>query len=104
MESMEHWDKLLHTKDQPILLQLSASWCRPCQMLRPLMKKAVDQQEGKVTGVYIDVDKYPDVSHMLQVQHIPMLFLMKDGELLEQWSGMQNDSQINDIMIKAHEV
>lgn len=98
---MEEWETVLGTKDIPVLVQCSAEWCRPCQMLKPLMKEAVWRQEGKVQLYYVDVDKFPDIAGMLQVQHVPMVFLMKDGELVEQWSGMQNESQVNEIMIKA---
>ena len=65
LESMDEWDKVIATKDKPILIQCSADWCRPCQMLKPLMKEAVWRQEGKVQLYYIDVDKFPDIAGML---------------------------------------
>ena len=46
------------------------------------MMEAVGRQEGKVKLYYIDVDKFPDVAGMLQVSHVPIIFLLKDGQLL----------------------
>ena len=65
------------------------------------MIDAVWRQEGKVKLFYIDVDKFPEVAMVLNVQHVPIVFLVKDGEVIESWSGVQEESQVNEIMIKA---
>lgn len=67
------------------------------------MKEAIERQEGKVQLYYIDVDKFQDVAAMLEISHIPTIILMKDGQLLETWSGMQDEGQVNEVIIKALE-
>ena len=51
----------------PVVLQCSASWCRPCQVLRPILEKLVRDQAGKVIFYYVDVEKHPKVGEMLSV-------------------------------------
>jgi len=79
---MEDWEALTESSS-PVALQCSASWCRPCQILTPQLKKAVMEYEGKIHYAYLDIDKMQEVAEMLQVSHVPTVFLVKDGELIE---------------------
>ncbi len=66
MESMDDWNKIIESKT-PVIMQCSTSWCRPCQILRPVMEKLVKNHDGKVIFYYIDVEKFQPVGEMLQV-------------------------------------
>lgn len=61
MKFNEEWDEIIDSKI-PVVIQCSTSWCRPCQILKPLMEKGVVPYAGKVVFYYIDIDKFPDVA------------------------------------------
>jgi len=61
MQSEKDWEAMMES-DVPIILQASADWCGPCRMLKPMMKTASADFEGKVQYVLMDVDKFPQIS------------------------------------------
>ena len=58
MNTLEEWEKIMESKE-PVVFQCSASWCRPCQVLRPIMEKLVKNHEGKIIFYYVDIEKHP---------------------------------------------
>jgi thioredoxin-like negative regulator of GroEL len=40
MGKIEEWNEILDSQE-PVVFQCSTSWCRPCQVLKPLMIKKV---------------------------------------------------------------
>jgi thioredoxin-like negative regulator of GroEL len=49
------------------VIQAGASWCGPCQILKPKLLDAVKAEKGKVEFLYIDVDAHQGIAQMLQV-------------------------------------
>ena len=90
MKDSADWDSYLES-DTPIILQAGASWCGPCNMLKPLLKKASGEFGDKVDFVYMDIDKFPEIAEMLEIQHIPKTFMIYKGELVDQFGGVPQD-------------
>ena len=61
-----------------VLLYFTAPWCGPCQQLKPILRTIAD--EGLVTVVEIDVDDHGDVADVHEVQGIPLLEYVVDGD------------------------
>jgi thioredoxin-like negative regulator of GroEL len=73
MESLEDWNAIMDSL-VPVVFQCSTSWCRPCQVLKPIMEQAVAKHDGQVIFYYIDIEKFPEVGDMLQVSSVPHVF------------------------------
>ena len=69
MKSMEDWNAIIDSP-VPVIFQCSASWCRPCQVLRPVLEKFIADEGGKVIFYYIDIEKFKEVSNMLDVRFL----------------------------------
>ena len=41
----------------PIMLQMSASWCPPCQKMKPYVERLYEEFKGKVLVLYVDIDE-----------------------------------------------
>ena len=50
----------------PILLDVYATWCGPCQFMSPLLSKAAEELGPDVRVVKLDSDKYPRISGALK--------------------------------------
>ena len=100
MEKMEEWNEILDS-DKPVVIQCSTTWCRPCQVLKPTMQKAVGALEGKVKFYYIDVEKFTEIGEMLQVSSVPNVFALKGGQIVDEFSGVVNDKRIAEMLEKA---
>lgn len=102
MTKMEEWNEILDSP-VPVVFQCSTSWCRPCQVLKPLMEKATGKLGGSVKFVYIDVEKFPEVGSMLQVSSVPHVFAVKGGQITDEFTGVVSDSKIDEFLKNASE-
>jgi thioredoxin 1 len=83
----QNFDREVVQSGVPVLLDFWAAWCPPCRMLKPELAALAPELEGKVKVGFVDVDAQPDIAAAFQVRGIPALFLMKDGEVIDSWTG-----------------
>ena len=76
-------------KEGVSVVDFSATWCGPCQMLKPVFQEVSSDFEGKVKFFSVDVDSAPDLSRELGIMAVPSLFIFKDGEQKSAASGFQ---------------
>ena len=71
----------------PVVVDLWAPWCGPCRTLGPIIEKAVDATEGKVVLTKVNVDENPQISRSFQVQSIPAVYAMRNGQVVDGFLG-----------------
>lgn len=102
MKEPSQWTAAMENKKRPILIQAGASWCNPCQVLKPMITKAVIERDGALEYLYIDIDQWKELAQMLQIQHVPICFLVKDGALVDQLQGVpESQDKIDSFIEKA---
>lgn len=84
-----------------VLIDFSAGWCGPCQMLAPILKEVKDEMGDQLTIIKIDVDKNQAVAARFQVQGVPTLILYKNGTQVWRQSGLQQKHELIRL-IKSH--
>lgn len=88
-------------KNSLVLVDFSAAWCGPCQMLAPILKEVKDELGDKLSIIKIDIDKNQAVASKFQVQGVPTLILYKDGNQVWRQSGLQPKHELLRI-INSH--
>lgn len=79
----------------PTIVDFSATWCPPCQKLKPIFSKLEEEFKGRINFITIDVDENPQISQSYGVQSIPMLIFMdKDGQVKNIVVGFQTREQL----------
>lgn len=73
--------------DVPVLVDLYADWCQPCKQIAPIVDQIAVEQAGKLKCVKVDIDKNPRIAQTFRVQSIPMLVLLKGGQVVQQQIG-----------------
>ncbi len=76
-------------KTGTILIDFSAGWCGPCQMLAPVLEEVSEEYEGRVAFYNIDVDENSGLAGTFGVQSIPALAIVKNGEKADMQIGFQ---------------
>ncbi|GAA4141890.1 thioredoxin [Sphingobacterium kyonggiense] len=84
-----------------VLIDFSAGWCGPCQMLAPILKEVKDEMGDQLTIIKIDVDKNQAIAAKFQVQGVPTLILYKNGTQVWRQSGLQQKHELVRL-IKSH--
>jgi putative thioredoxin len=80
-------DVIERSKSTPVVVDLWAPWCGPCQTLGPIIEKVVDETDGKVVLAKVNVDENPAISQAFRVQSIPAVYALKDGQVVDGFMG-----------------
>ena len=80
--------------DVPVVIDLWAPWCGPCTTLGPILDKVVDATDGKVVLTKVNIDENPGVAKAFQVQSIPAVFAMRNGQIVDGFLGAQPERDV----------
>jgi thioredoxin 1 len=68
--------------DTPVLIDLWAEWCGPCRMVSPIVDELAGDYAGRLKVTKLNVDEEPALAGRFGVSSIPMIVLMKDGQVV----------------------
>ena len=72
--------------DKVVLLDFYADWCGPCKMIAPILEEIAAENEH-IKVCKINVDDSPDLARQFKVVSIPLLMVMKGGQIVDQALG-----------------
>jgi thioredoxin 1 len=66
--------------DKPVLVDFWAEWCGPCHAVSPVLDRIVEERNGEIKLVKVNIDEEQELAMRFGVQSIPTMILFKDGE------------------------
>ncbi|MBW4665643.1 MAG: thioredoxin-disulfide reductase [Chroococcus sp. CMT-3BRIN-NPC107] len=90
--------KLFHDSDRLLIVKYVSPGCGPCHTLKPILNKVVDEFEGLIHFVEIDIEKDRDIAENAGVNGTPTIQLFKNKELLAESKGIKPKSQYRQLV------
>ncbi len=84
----ENFEQEVLRSEKPVLLDFYADWCGPCRMVAPTVHEIAEENDHIKVGK-INVDEQMDLAMRFQVTSIPLLVVMKNGEVVNQALGVR---------------
>ena len=81
------------------LVDFWAPWCAPCKMQIPILDQVAEKTGDKATIAKMNVEDCPAPASQFGVRAIPTLILFKDGEVIQQFVGVQQEN----VLVQAIE-
>lgn len=94
-------DELSAPGSLPVVVKFFADWCGPCKMFAPVFDRAAAKLEGKAVFVSVDIDAEPALAEKFEVMNVPVIALLKDGELVKKHNGIMNENQLTALVEEA---
>ena len=66
--------------DKPVLVDFWAEWCGPCHAVSPVLDRIVEERNGEIKLVKVNIDEEQELAIRFGVQSIPTMILFKDGQ------------------------
>ena len=83
---------------EKVIVKLSASWCSPCQALKPIFEKVVKENTTGVQLFSVDVDDNRDFAVSLGVRSVPTIKVFNGGENVETKVGLIDENELKRLI------
>lgn len=82
-----------------VLLDFYATWCGPCKLMDPKVKRLVEKYGDKVKVIKVDTDKNKTVAIQQQVSELPTFIFYKNGKEFWRGEGEQDEEWLEDLFV-----
>lgn len=78
----------------PVIIDVYATWCGPCQMMKPIFEQLAQEYQGKYLFAELNVDEFREQAIALNVSSVPTFIFMKDGKVVGRETGYMSKEKL----------
>ncbi len=92
--------RLYHESSNPLLVVYTSPNCGPCHVLKPQLKRVIEEFKGTIQGIEIDIDLEQEIAKDAGVIGTPTVQLFHNKELKNQWKGVKQRNEFTKAINK----
>jgi thioredoxin len=85
--TQENFDQEVLRAQKPLILDIYAAWCGPCQQMEPIITELEQELGHMYVFAKLNVDEARDISIHYGVSSVPTFIFMKDGNVKGKETG-----------------
>ena len=87
----ENFTEEVIESDVPVIVDFWASWCGPCQAMKPVFEKVSQDYKGKMKFAKLDTEAYPETAGEYGIRSIPCMVIFNRGKEIDRIVGFRNE-------------
>ena len=88
---------IVKTSEKPVLIDFYADWCGPCRIVSSVIDEIADEHSDFLI-CKVNVDEETELASTFGVSGIPMLVVLKNGEIVNRSVGAKSKQHILDML------
>lgn len=97
--TQENFEKEIAQETKPIILDVYAVWCGPCQQMSPIIEELEEEMKSKYKFAKLNVDEARDISIKFGVTSVPTFIFIKNNEV----KGKETGYMSKDVLVERIE-
>ncbi len=97
----ENFEQEIQKSTTPIILDIYATWCGPCQQMEPIFAELDKELGHKYKFAKLNVDQSRELAIKYGVTSIPTILFIKNGNIVNRETGYKSKSDLLE-KIKIH--
>ncbi|GAA0372282.1 chaperedoxin [Bowmanella denitrificans] len=83
-----------------VMVDFWADWCEPCKNLMPILEKLAGEYASDLILAKVNCDEQQQIAMQFGVRSLPTVILVKDGQPIDGFAGLQSESEIRTLLEK----
>ena len=98
--TQENFEKEVLNASLPVVIDVHASWCGPCQQMEPIFEELEKELRDMYKFIKLNVDEGRDLSIQYGVTSVPTFIFIKDKEVQGKETGYMNKQDLKEKITK----
>lgn len=98
--SEDEFDNNILKSEGLFLVDFYADWCGPCKAMVPALEDTAREFADELKIVKINTDHAPNLSERYTIRGIPAFLVVKNGEIVDRFGGVQTRTELTAIVEK----
>lgn len=96
----ENFEKEIMQSSKPVVIDVFATWCGPCQYMKPLFEELANELSDTYTFAELNVDEAREIAIKFGVSSVPSFIFLKNGQLIGKETGSMSKDDLTAKLYK----